>query len=141
MTANFTASKWGRKSGKTLNTNRVTVPISEQRAAISQTKSSAGSWRTKRKPVKQVSDKRRKEMAIYAKRRKKFISENPDCAVYAFRSSREVHHLRGRCSDLLLNEKFWLPVSADGHRWIHNHPNEARKRGLLCQVGEWGKQE
>lgn len=49
----------------------------------------------------------------------------------------EVHHKRGRRGDLLCDERFWMPVSKQGHRWIHEHPAEARRRGWLCEVGQW----
>lgn len=49
----------------------------------------------------------------------------------------EVHHTRGRAGGLLLDEQFWMAVSKAGHRWIHAHPAEARRRGWLCAVGEW----
>lgn len=49
----------------------------------------------------------------------------------------EVHHTRGRVGRLLLEKKYWLGVSKLGHRWIHEHPEEARKHGWLCEAGKW----
>lgn len=33
---------------------------------------------------------------------------------------------------LYRNKRYWLAVSAEGHRWIHDHPDEARAHGWLC---------
>lgn len=49
----------------------------------------------------------------------------------------EVHHTRGRAGALLLDERYWLAVSKQGHRWIHEHPAQARNMGWLAQPGEW----
>lgn len=49
----------------------------------------------------------------------------------------EVHHLRGRAGSLKLDERFWMPISKAGHRWVHGNMEEARQHGWLCQIGEW----
>jgi hypothetical protein len=51
----------------------------------------------------------------------------------------EVHHLRGRAGSLLLDERFWMAISKQGHRWVHANMDEARKRGWLCSKGDWGR--
>lgn len=53
----------------------------------------------------------------------------------------EVHHTRGRAGALLTDERFWVAVSKQGHRWIHAHPAEARRRGWLCEAGKWNTPE
>ncbi len=49
----------------------------------------------------------------------------------------EVHHMRGRAGSLLTDERHWMAVSKQGHRWVHEHPAEARERGWFCPVGLW----
>jgi hypothetical protein len=49
----------------------------------------------------------------------------------------EVHHKRGRRGELLLDDRHWMAVSKQGHRWMHEHPNEARGHGWMCELGEW----
>jgi hypothetical protein len=49
----------------------------------------------------------------------------------------EVHHTRGRAGSLLCDERFWLAVSKQGHRWIHANIEKARNMGFLCAKGEW----
>lgn len=51
----------------------------------------------------------------------------------------QVHHSRGRAGALLLDERWWIPVSMTGHQMIQNNPDLARKLGLLCELGCWNK--
>ena len=58
------------------------------------------------------------------------------CAVYPTLRATEIHHIRGRLGPLLNDERYWLAVSRQGHRWIlHLFPDEARSRGLACLAG------
>jgi len=50
-----------------------------------------------------------------------------DCTFY----SSQVHHIKGRKGPLLNDTRFWMAACQNGHTWIHDHPNEARKKGLL----------
>lgn len=47
----------------------------------------------------------------------------------------ENHHIRGRAGTLYRDQRYWMAVSKQGHRWIHSHPAEAKSRGWL---GPWG---
>lgn len=49
----------------------------------------------------------------------------------------EVHHVFGKIGRLLRWVPGWMPVSKQGHRWIHANPEEARKRGWLGPIGTW----
>lgn len=69
-------------------------------------------------------------MKTYSKLRKEFLAENPVCAVYPTQRSKDVHHTAGRGINYLKVET-WLAVSRDGHRWIHEHANLARRKGWL----------
>ena len=51
----------------------------------------------------------------------------------------EVHHKRGRLGPLLRDQRHWMAISKQGHRWVHAHPKEARARGWLCEAGLWNK--
>ncbi|HET6224641.1 MAG TPA: hypothetical protein VFF27_00085 [Bacteroidia bacterium] len=42
----------------------------------------------------------------------------------------QIHHQKGRIGSLFLDENFWLPVSALGHKWIEEHPERAYKEGF-----------
>lgn len=82
----------------------------------------------------------------YQRDAKDFLARNPWC-VWGLRQeppqfirATQVHHYRGRAGKLLLDQRFWLGMSADKHTWAHNNIAEARKLGLICPKGEWGKQ-
>ena len=51
------------------------------------------------------------------------------------------HHVRGRAGSLLTDQRYWLACSRFGHRWIHSHIAEARKRGWICEKGLWNTPE
>lgn len=62
------------------------------------------------------------KMREYTKKRKVFLAKHPTCAVFPNLKSVEVHHKKGRAGDLLLDETYWLAVSEEGHRKIHDYP-------------------
>jgi hypothetical protein len=45
--------------------------------------------------------------------------------------STEVHHTAGRIGKNYLNQSTWMAVCRENHRWIHDHPSEARAKGYL----------
>lgn len=47
------------------------------------------------------------------------------------------HHIRGKLTTLLIDERFWLPICRHTHEWIKDHPDTARLRGWLCEKGLW----
>ncbi len=57
------------------------------------------------------------------------------------RRLKAVHHSRGRGhggrGPLLMDERFWIAMSTQGHRWVHDHPAWARERGFMCESGQW----
>lgn len=69
-------------------------------------------------------------MIEYNKLKKEYLSKYVRCVVYPNRASTQIHHTRGRLGDMLCNIKWWLPLSWEGHRWIHDNPAEARLRGF-----------
>ncbi len=86
-----------------------------------------------RTPIKKISDKRKKEMPIYDKRRLAFLSLHkfcqanlPECTKLAT----EVHHKKGRVGDDYLNVSTWLAACSSCHKWIEMHPIEAKELGL-----------
>ena len=74
----------------------------------------------------------------YYRKRKLFLSrpENRVCSVARALwglnlPTTDIHHRLGRIGPLLTNERHWLAVSRESHRWIHDHPAQARARGWL----------
>ncbi len=79
------------------------------------------------------SDKRKKEMPVYDKRRLAFLSLHKFCQAkltgctgYAT----EVHHKKGRVGEDYLNISTWLAVCHNCHHWIEMHPEKAKELGL-----------
>ncbi len=47
------------------------------------------------------------------------------------------HHMRGKLKELLMDERFRLPVCRKAHQFIENNPALARKMGWLPPLGQW----
>lgn len=106
----------------------------------------------KRKNLRSRTPERAKEERIYANQARDYIqwmqSYFRQCPVVCTIPElyekhfpchvTEIHHKRGRRGKLLLDKRYWMPVSRVGHQWIHAHPKEAKERGWL---GLWGKQD
>lgn len=83
-----------------------------------------------------MSAKRKLESRIYAKKRKAFLAEHPQCVVYPELLATDIHHKFGR-GFLLMDERYWIGVSRRAHEKIHHDPNWARQNGLLAERGQW----
>jgi hypothetical protein len=79
-------------------------------------------------PIKKVAEKMAKKLDAYAERRRAFL-HNKRCAVYPHLKATEIHHMRGRVGALLLDQRYWLPVSTEAHVRITNNPKWAIKAG------------
>jgi len=97
--------------------------------------------------IKRRTPERAKEERIYRQQVKEWLRlpENKFCQVYLrligeHRLATQCHHFQGRRGSLLLYRAFWIPVSMEGHKWIDDHPAEARELGLLCPLGFYNSQ-
>ncbi len=115
-------------------------PEAQGNRLLHQNPSRDGNWSSvlalhamKRCPIRKVSKKRAKELRIYAPLRGRFLQEHPFCQVVgcAPMCASEVHHRDGRNGQRLLNVDKFVAVCREHHAWIHSHPKEARKLGLL----------
>lgn len=80
-------------------------------------------------PIKKVGEKLMKNLSRYHERVRVFLI-NKRCAVHPHLKATEVHHMAGRTGDMLMNEKYWLPVSAPGHVKIEMNPHWAKMMGF-----------
>ena len=80
--------------------------------------------------ISSMSSDMQKKMREYTKRRKLFLDANPMC-VWENTEADDIHHSRGRIGDLLLDMRYWLPVSRATHDKIHKNPTWAKENGLL----------
>jgi hypothetical protein len=81
------------------------------------------------KKIRYRTAKRAREESKYQVRRIIFLLNNPKCAVFPQLRATEVHHQKGRIGDLLLDERFWLPVSQKAHDKITRESAWAEENG------------
>lgn len=94
------------------------------------------------KPINRQSEKLKRLLGIYARKKAKWI-KGKKCAVMPHLPAVDIHHIAGRGHEafydewamqneipLLLDERFWLPVSREGHIEITNRPAWAKKMGF-----------
>jgi hypothetical protein len=79
--------------------------------------------------IRKLSKKRAAQNRIYLKMAKEFITDK-FCPVTGYPAT-EVHHISGRIGALLTDERYFLAVSTEGHRWIHENVKEARSKGWI----------
>lgn len=95
----------------------------------------------KPKSIKKISDRRKSEEIIYREKRLEFLSrpENLICPVTG-KPTTDIHHKRKRRGfadewakenniSLLIDERFWLAVSREGHKKIEDNPTWAYEMG------------
>ncbi len=85
--------------------------------------------KVKAQGINKVGKRRANELAEYNAKEKKFLEDNPRCAVFPRLASSEVHHKKGRVGSLYLDERYWLAVSRLGHKEIELNPVWAKKMG------------
>ena len=96
-----------------------------------------------RKPIQKFSKKREKENREYTIKRLQFLAqpENLRCPITKEKAT-DIHHVMKRIGyadewarinniPLLLDTRYWLAVSREGHRWIHDNSIEAKELGYL----------
>jgi len=84
------------------------------------------------KAVNKISIKLRKLTIRYTKLRAEFLKDHPLCDAklkHCTRIATDIHHMKGR-GKFLLNILTWLPVCRECHRYIEEHPYEAKQLGL-----------
>lgn len=86
------------------------------------------------KAIKQVSTRQIKLNAAYKVLRDQFMKLHPACQAGldgCTVKATECHHMRGR-GEYLLNDKYYLALCNNCHRWINEH-NEAATAMGFCQ--------
>lgn len=99
-----------------------------------------------RKRIPKFSQRRLKEMPEYSKESKEFLKDKR-CAVILQLPATEIHHMKGRTGyadewarenhiTLLMDKRFWLPVSRPGHIKVELNPAWAREMGFSMERSE-----
>ena len=83
------------------------------------------------KPIKKVSDKRKIQNAKYLVLRIEFLGrpENQKCPITG-KPTTDVHHMKGRIGDLLLDTRYWVALSREGHKYVEENPEWAKENGF-----------
>ncbi len=77
--------------------------------------------------ISHLSNKRKKENKEYLTLREVFLN-NKFCPITGDPAT-QVHHKKGRIGKLLTDVRFWLAVSAEGHKKIEENPEWAKEKG------------
>lgn len=84
------------------------------------------------KEINKISDSKKKTDKIYMGLRRLYLENHPLCEATlpgCIITATEVHHKAGR-NDNTLRVETWLPVCRSCHRWIEEHPTEAKEKGF-----------
>jgi len=81
-------------------------------------------------PIKKVSDKRTLENLKYQSQRIIFLGkpENKICPITK-KPTTDIHHKKGRIGSLFLDERYWVALSREGHKYVEEHPEWAKENG------------
>lgn len=95
-------------------------------------------WQSKRKPlpvsktkIAKTSKKLKQNLELYRIVKNKFLKDNP-IGQFPNCTSREVtlHHAKGRIGKLLYDPTYFRSLCVEHHRWVEEHPVEAKEMGL-----------
>jgi len=88
----------------------------------------------KQKKIPSRSPKRVKQEMEYLKQRKVFLAKHSMCQAHlpqvCTKISTDVHHMKGRIGELLLDQTHWLSVCRACHYWIEMRPEAAKALGF-----------
>lgn len=81
--------------------------------------------------IPKKSKKRAIEEAKYIVLRIEFLSkkENQICPITK-QPTTDIHHKRGRIGNLLLDTRYWVALSREGHKYVEEHPDWAKQNGF-----------
>lgn len=87
----------------------------------------------KAKKIKPRSSKRAVEESQYGTARQKFLAAHTVCPVTK-EPATQIHHSAKREGQWLNLQRYWIAVSAEGHRWIEDNKTAAEKIGLMVRI-------
>lgn len=90
----------------------------------------------KRTPINKVSSKRRSQLYTYSMLKKGYMDKHRVCIVCNRNDATDIHHMKGRENDLLLDMNFWLPVCRGCHRKITDDSVWAIRNGYSVKRNE-----
>jgi len=87
----------------------------------------------KRSPLRKRSKKRNKQEVEYSKLRLSYLESHPFCKTGLPKctvKATDIHHIKGRTDEDLLDTTEWISVCRSCHIWIETHPIEATELGF-----------
>ena len=78
--------------------------------------------------IKVYNSKRSRQVTAYKKVRYDFLMANPICEVCGGMAT-EIHHVKGRMGELLINPDYFLAVCRKCHDNIESNPTWAKENG------------
>lgn len=94
-----------------------------------------------RKPIRRRTPQRARDEARYRALVKDWLSKYIWCEFEGcINKPTECHHSHGRRGKLLLWTDGWFALCRHHHEYVHRNPDDARRRGLLCEAGRWNDQ-
>lgn len=84
-----------------------------------------------RKRIRHRAPRRAAQYAQYRIDRDEFLSkpENSMCRVYPWMEATDIHHMKGKIEELLLDQRWWLPVCREAHDKLELFPDWAKENG------------
>jgi hypothetical protein len=83
------------------------------------------------KPMRRVSERRKKENKLYTQVRNDYLATHPRCECCIKAPATEIHHRRGRWKSRLTDITYFLAICRPCHDRIHHNPEWAYATGLM----------
>jgi hypothetical protein len=86
------------------------------------------------------SDRRAGQEKLYAKAKREYQAEHPQCEFVGCTRSLlkgdliDLHHKASRTGSLLYNEDYFASLCRQHHDWCHAHPSQARAAGWIVDL-------
>lgn len=84
--------------------------------------------KSKKKWIAPISKGQADRLAVYRKKKDRFMKANPNCKVCG-KNEITLHHMKGRIGDNLIDESTFLAVCFECHRKIEENPKWAKDNG------------
>ena len=93
-------------------------------------KANAVNTKKPQKPINKLSKKRQVEELRYKVLRIEFLGkkENQICPITKKKTT-DIHHKKGRIGSLLLDTRYWVALSREGHKYVEENPEWAKENG------------
>ncbi len=119
---------------------------------------------TRAKRIPRITDERAAQRRLYNLRRLRYLAEHPFCQIviacrgldeaaviagkgwvsgFKVPRANQIHHRNKARHERLLDERWWMSASVDGHNYVEMHKRWARENGFLLPMqadadGRWG---